>query len=291
VFVEASFSWGSPTVATETPFAFETGFRAAERRVSLVVRSDAHGVWQPLVVMTEQLGRFAERPPAVEIPALPQGCRGLRRTITPDLRVSTAEAIAWRRLEEVGEDRLTVRVPGGLAVSRHGASPLGCRGWASWSGRWRPRRCTGASGRTRRRGLPSSASTSLPPNNSESRLPHGAVQSHHETVAGTRSQVEQRACCRLRTLWLFLQQTCATRSPLALLAKSHVTSLTLYATSPGDGQCDLQRGELACACANRTWMAVDLPRLVTCSHEVRQSPRPSRSWRKKSSSSCMSCSG
>jgi hypothetical protein len=117
VFVEASFSWGSPAVATETPFAFETGFRAAERRVSLVARSDAHGVWQPLVVITECLGRCAERPPAVAIPALPRGCRGLRRTITPDLQVSPAEPIAWRRLEEVGEDRLTVRVPGGLAVS------------------------------------------------------------------------------------------------------------------------------------------------------------------------------
>jgi hypothetical protein len=117
VFVEASFSLGSPAVAGATPFAFETGFRAAERRVSLVARSDAHGVWQPLVVITEHLGRWAERQPAGGIPALPQGCRGLRRTITPDLRVSTAEPIAWRRLEEVGEDRLTVRVPGGLAVS------------------------------------------------------------------------------------------------------------------------------------------------------------------------------
>jgi hypothetical protein len=117
VFVEASFSWGAPAVAAGTPFAFETGFRAAERRVSLVVRSDAHGVWQPFVVITEHLGRFAERQPAVEIPVLPRGCRGLRRTITPDLRVSPAEPIAWRRLEEVGEDRLTMRVPGGLAVS------------------------------------------------------------------------------------------------------------------------------------------------------------------------------
>src|SRR5215813_12551942 len=62
VFVEASFSWGSPAVAGATPFAFETGFRAAERRVSLVVRSDAHGGWQPLVVITEHLGRCAERP-------------------------------------------------------------------------------------------------------------------------------------------------------------------------------------------------------------------------------------
>jgi hypothetical protein len=104
-------------VTSETPFAFETGFRAAERRVSLVVRSDAHGVWQPFVVITEHLGRYAERPPAGVIPALPRGWRGLRRTITPDLRVSAADPIAWRRLEEVGEDRLTVRMPGGLAVS------------------------------------------------------------------------------------------------------------------------------------------------------------------------------
>jgi hypothetical protein len=117
VFVEASFSLGAPAVVGATPFAFETGFRAAERRVSLVARSDAHAVWQPLVVITEQLGRFAERPPAVEIPTHPQGWRGLRRTITPDLRVSAAYPIAWRRLEEVGEDRLMVRVPGGLAVS------------------------------------------------------------------------------------------------------------------------------------------------------------------------------
>jgi uncharacterized protein DUF3598 len=168
VFVEASFSWGPPAVAGATPFAFETGFRAAERRVSLVIRSDAHGGWQPFVVITEHLGRWAERPPAVEIPALLQGCRGLRRTITPDLRVSPAEPIAWCRLEEVGEDRLMVRVPGWRSAC-HIASLLGSRGWASWSGRWRPRRCTWASGRTRRRGLPSSASTSLPPNTSGSR--------------------------------------------------------------------------------------------------------------------------
>ena len=70
-----------------------------------------------MLVITEHLGQWAERPPAVEIPVLPRGWRGLRRTITPDLWVSAADPIAWRRLEEVGEDRLTVRVPGGLAVS------------------------------------------------------------------------------------------------------------------------------------------------------------------------------
>jgi hypothetical protein len=117
VFVEGSFSLGAPAVTGATPFAFETGFRAAERRVSLVARSDAHGVWQPLVGITEHLGRCAAWQPAVRSPAFPRGCRGLRRTIVPALRVSPAASIAWRRLEEVGEDRLTVRVPGGLAVS------------------------------------------------------------------------------------------------------------------------------------------------------------------------------
>src|SRR5256884_4025249 len=101
VFVEASFSWGSPTVAGATPFAFETGFRAAERRVSLVARSDAHGVWQPFVVMTEHLGQFAERLPAVGSPAPPRGGPGLRRPTPPDLRGSPAAPIAWRRLAEV----------------------------------------------------------------------------------------------------------------------------------------------------------------------------------------------
>ena len=88
------FPGGLPPWPVRPPFAFETGFRAAERRVSLVARSDAHGVWQSLVVITEHLGRWAERQPAGGIPVLPRGCRGLRRTITADLRVSTLERYA-----------------------------------------------------------------------------------------------------------------------------------------------------------------------------------------------------
>jgi hypothetical protein len=88
-----------------------------------------------------------------------------------------------------------------------------------------------------------------------------------------------------------VRQACATGKGFISEAEKHDASLTLSATSPGDWQCGLPRGGLACACANRTWIAVDLPRLVTSSRAVRQSPRPSRSWRKKSSSSCMSWSG
>jgi uncharacterized protein DUF3598 len=61
VFVEASFSLGSPAVTDATPFAFETGFRVAEHRVSLVARRDAHegaqappaGGWQLLAVLAD----------------------------------------------------------------------------------------------------------------------------------------------------------------------------------------------------------------------------------------------
>jgi hypothetical protein len=178
-------------VAGATPFAFETGFRAAERRVSLVARSDAHGVWQPFVGITEQLGRCAERPPAVESPALPQGWRGLRRSITPDLRVSPAEPIAWCRLEEVGEDRLTVRVPGGLAVSlplclAPGQPLVGIVEWAVDAMTvHRGIRTYEATGVAR------FSSTSLPTNNNSSGPRRGSVQAHHETCAGTRSRVER----------------------------------------------------------------------------------------------------
>ena len=63
--------------------------------------------------------------------------------------------------------------------------------------------------------------------------------------------------------------------------------------------CDITGGWAALPPEGRTRLCVCEPhvdsgrpsQLVTPSRAVRQSPRPSRSWRKKSSSSCMSCSG
>src|SRR5262249_37430274 len=100
----------------------------------------------------------------------------------------------------------------------------------SWSGRWRARRCTGAYGRTMRRGLSSSALNSLPTNTSESRLPHGSVQSHHEIGADKGSRVEPHVAMSCARLCRLLRQIFATSSPLALLAKNLVTPLTLSAT-------------------------------------------------------------
>src|SRR5262249_13921368 len=70
--------------------------RVPGRRVSCQHRGPQRRPWggQPLVVMTEHLGRFAERSPAVEIPALPLGCRGFRWAVTPGLRGSPAAPVA-----------------------------------------------------------------------------------------------------------------------------------------------------------------------------------------------------
>ena len=65
LFIAQSFSWGSPSAAVEPPFFFETGFRWADRRVSCVVRHDVSGGWQPLLVIVEHLGRFADDPPSI----------------------------------------------------------------------------------------------------------------------------------------------------------------------------------------------------------------------------------
>src|SRR5215470_15758134 len=59
---------------------------------------------------------------------------------------------------------------------------------------------------------------------------------------------------------LAMRHSYATRKPLIGWAENCFAGLTLDATALGDGQRGLRRGGLACACANRTWMAVD-PRI------------------------------
>jgi len=116
LFIDQSFSWGSPS-AVETPFFFETGFRWANQRMSCVVQHHVSGLWQPLVVIMEHLGRFADRPALTPVSAWTHGDHGTRQTMTPDRRVSAPATIPWQRLEDLEEHYLTCRLPEGVAVS------------------------------------------------------------------------------------------------------------------------------------------------------------------------------
>jgi hypothetical protein len=134
LFIDQSFSWGSPGAAVGAPFFFETGFRWADRRVSCVAQCDVRGVWQPFLVITEHLGHFADRQPSTPVPEFTHGCHGTRQTITPDWCVSTL-TIAWQRLEELEASYLTCRLPEGVAVSvpRHLAPGTPFRGIVEWA--------------------------------------------------------------------------------------------------------------------------------------------------------------
>ena len=135
LFIDQSFSWGSPRVAVDTPFFFETGFRWADRRVSCVAQYDMRGVWQPLLVITEHLECFADGQPSTPVPEFTHGCHGIRQTMTPDRRVSAPATITWQRLEDLEESYLTCRLPEGVAVSvpRHLAPGTPFRGIVEWA--------------------------------------------------------------------------------------------------------------------------------------------------------------
>jgi Domain of unknown function (DUF3598) len=117
LFIDQSFSWGSPSAVVETPFAFETGFRWADRRVSCVVQSNVSGLWQPFLVIAEHLGRFTDGPPSTPVPAWTHGDHGTRQTMTPDRRVAAPTTIPWEPLEDFEAHYLTCRLPEGVAVS------------------------------------------------------------------------------------------------------------------------------------------------------------------------------
>jgi Domain of unknown function (DUF3598), N-terminal len=116
LFIDQSFSWGSPSVAVETPFFFETGFRWANQRMSCVVQYNVSGHWGPFVVIMEHLGRFADAP-STPVPACMHGDHGTRQTMPPDRHLSAPAPILWQPLEALGEHYLTCRLPEGVAVS------------------------------------------------------------------------------------------------------------------------------------------------------------------------------
>jgi hypothetical protein len=88
-----------------------------------------------------------------------------------------------------------------------------------------------------------------------------------------------------------VRQTHATGKGLISLAQTCVAGLTLCATSPGDVPRRLRDRGLVCAYARLPGIAGDLLVSATGRRGERHSAPRSRSWRKKSSSSCISCSG
>ena len=137
LFIDQSFSWGSPSVAMRPPF--ETGFRWADRRMSCVVQYNASGPWQPFLVIVEHLGRFMDRPSPTTEPVWTHGSPGTRQTMTPDWRVSAPAAIPWQRLEDLEEHHLPCRLPDGVAISVPHRLEPGTPFRGLWSGLWMAR--------------------------------------------------------------------------------------------------------------------------------------------------------
>ena len=117
LFLDNSFSWGSTKVESGSSFGFETGFRHEDRRASVVVVYDDSGRLQQIIIIPEHLASFAEESPHPQAFQLSGNWKGTLKMMTPDLIVSPPVATSWNRLEDLGEDYLTLHFPDGISLS------------------------------------------------------------------------------------------------------------------------------------------------------------------------------
>lgn len=117
LFLDNSFSWGSTQVKSGSTFGFETGFRYEDKRATLGVMYNDSCNLQQITAISEQLGSFAKEPPRPPTNALTGNWQGTRKTMTPDFSVSPPEVTSWQRLDDLGEDYLTLHFPDGISLS------------------------------------------------------------------------------------------------------------------------------------------------------------------------------
>ncbi|MFB2895416.1 DUF3598 family protein [Aerosakkonemataceae cyanobacterium BLCC-F50] len=117
LFLDNSFSWGSTNVESGSNFGFETGFRYEDKRASVVVLYDGSGSLQRITIIPEHLASFAGEPSRPPVNGLSGNWQGTLKTMTSDLIVSPLVATSWNRLEDLGEDYLTLHFPDGISLS------------------------------------------------------------------------------------------------------------------------------------------------------------------------------
>lgn len=117
LFLDNSFSWGSPTVTAGEMFGFETGFRYENRRASVAVIYDTNGGLQHMTVIPEHLGSFSEESSSTPAMQLGETWQGTIKTMTLDGIVSSPVTTTLKRLEELATDYLCFNFGEGISLS------------------------------------------------------------------------------------------------------------------------------------------------------------------------------
>lgn len=117
LFLDNSFSWGSIKIKSSSQFAFETGFRYEDRRMSAGIVYDELGNLECITVISEHLGCFTQEPSGSPIDEL-SGCwLGTIKKIAPNWIVSAPLATSWKRLENIDRDYLTLHLADKVSFS------------------------------------------------------------------------------------------------------------------------------------------------------------------------------
>lgn len=117
LYLDNSFSWGSTMIAANTSFWFETGFSHQERRAGVVVVYDDRGVLQQIITIPEHLASFVHPSSSLPVTGISGNWQGSLKSITPELTTSPPTVTAWKSLEDLHPDYLTLQFPDGISIS------------------------------------------------------------------------------------------------------------------------------------------------------------------------------
>jgi Domain of unknown function (DUF3598) len=120
LFLDSCFSWGSEKVEIGGFFAFETGFRYEERRLSVPVVYDNQGLLQKIIVISEKLGSYPEENNEklnLQANYFNDDWQGFGKIMTPNWIVSSLGETSWDEIKNKGEDYQQLSFPEGVVVT------------------------------------------------------------------------------------------------------------------------------------------------------------------------------
>ncbi|WP_234300869.1 DUF3598 family protein [Sphaerospermopsis aphanizomenoides] len=117
LFLDNSFSAGSPQIKIGSFFGFETGFRYENRRIEAIVVYNESGNLQKITFIDEKLVNFPKATTNLPAQEVNNNWQGISKTITSDWIISKPAVKEWKNLETLAEDNQILHFSNNVSIS------------------------------------------------------------------------------------------------------------------------------------------------------------------------------
>lgn len=117
LFLDNSFSAGSPNIEPGKMFGFETGFRYENRRVEAITIYNESGKLEKFTFIEEKLVTYPKPLPHLPPQQISGKWQGKTKTMTPNWEISTPQTTLWQPIEKLAQDDKILHFPNNVVIS------------------------------------------------------------------------------------------------------------------------------------------------------------------------------